>query len=89
VLNLSPFDIVAEITLFDGTGTQVGSTRNQTVLANEYFQVDDVFRALGAGEIGVAYATVRIMTPGGRAWAYGSVIDNQTGDPTTIPALVP
>ncbi len=89
VLNLSPFDIVAAIRLFDSTGAQVGTTRSQAVPANEYFQVDDVFAALGAGNLDVAYATVEVMTDGGRIWAYGSVIDNATGDPTTIPALVP
>jgi len=89
VLNLSPFEVVAAIKLYDGSGAQVGTTRNQPVPANEYFQVDDVFAALGAGSLDVAYATVEVMTDGGRIWAYGSVIDNATGDPTTIPALVP
>ena len=89
VLNLSPFEVVAAIKLYDATGSQVGSTRNQSVKANEYFQVDDVFAALGAGNLDVAYATVEVLTAGGRIWAYGSVVDNATGDPTTIPALVP
>ncbi len=89
VLNLSPFEVVAAIKLYNGSGDQMGTTRNQPVPANEYFQVDDVFAALGAGNLDVAYATVEVMTDGGRIWAYGSVIDNATGDPTTIPALVP
>jgi len=87
VLNLSPFEVVAEIRLFDGSGTQIGTTRSLPVRANEYFQIDDVFTSLGAGEVDEAYATVQVLTPGGRVWAYGSVVDNATGDPTTIPAL--
>ena len=89
VLNLSPFQVVVAVRLFNGDGVQVGTTRNQAVSANEYFQVDDVFTALGAGNLDVACATVEVLTSGGRVWAYGSVIDNATGDPTTIPALVP
>ena len=89
VLNLSPFPVEAAIRLFDDSGTQIGTTRNQTVRANEYYQINDVFGALGAGETDVAYATVEVLTPGGRVWAYGSVVDEATGDPTTIPALTP
>ncbi len=89
VLNLSPLDVVAEIRLFDSDGTMAGNVATRTVRANEYFQIDDVFSALGAGELDTAYGTVRVLTSGGRIWAYGSVVDNATGDPTTIPALVP
>jgi hypothetical protein len=87
VLNLSPFGVEVEIRLFDRSGSRIGTTRNQQIRANEYYQINDVFTALGAGEVDVAYATVEVRTPGGRVWAYGSVVDNATGDPTTIPAL--
>ena len=77
----------AAVRLFDAAGSQIGRTENQPVPANEYFQINNVFGALGAGQADVAYATVEVLTPGGRIWAYGSVVDEATGDPTTIPAL--
>jgi len=89
VLNLSDFEVVAAIRLFDDTGSKMGLTSNLTVSAHEYFQIDDVLAALGVGDLDLAYATIEILTAGGRVWAYGSVVDNATGDPTTIPALVP
>jgi PKD repeat protein len=87
VLNLSPFDVETAVTLFDEDGKEVGKPGLVRVLANEYFQIDDVFSTLDAGVLDVAYATVEVLTSGGRVWAYGSVVDNATGDPTTIPAL--
>jgi hypothetical protein len=32
--------------------------------------------------------TVEVRTAGGKIWAYGSVVDNGTGDPTTIPLFI-
>ena len=32
----------------------------------------------------IGYATVEVRTAAGLIWAYGSVVDNGTGDPTTI-----
>jgi hypothetical protein len=32
----------------------------------------------------IGYATIEVRTAGGMVWAYGSVVDNGTGDPTTI-----
>lgn len=45
-------------------------------------QVNRVFGGLGAQPI--AYATMRPVSDC-RAWAYASVVDQNTGDPTTIP----
>jgi hypothetical protein len=52
-------------------------------------QVDDVFASCGAGDAAIAWARVEVRTPGGRLFAYASVIDNATGDPTIVPLTVP
>jgi len=44
--------------------------------------------AAGAGDRDLAYARVEVTTAGGRVWAYGSVVDNDSSDPTTIPLLI-
>ncbi len=58
------------------------------LFAGRYLQSDDVFRLSGAGNQDVAYATVEVQTQGCKIWAYASVVDAITGDPTTIPVLV-
>ena len=44
-----------------------------------------VLDEVGAGDTGIAYATVEMLTSGGEAWAYASVVDNSSNDPTTVP----
>jgi hypothetical protein len=57
--------------------------------AGRFFQQDLVFNAAAAGSHDNAYATVEVLTTGCAAWAYASVIDNATGDPTTVPVQIP
>jgi hypothetical protein len=44
-----------------------------------------VFRNLGVHDI--AYATVELVNGDCEAWVYASVVDEGTGDPTTIPVV--
>ena len=60
-----------------------------TVPPGGLVQVVDPFGVAGAGDRDLAFATVEVLTPGGLAWAYASVIDNRTGDPTIVPLEVP
>lgn len=71
----------------NATGAQVGRTVSRTVAAGRYWQADDFFgpNHASAGDQSVAYVSVEVTA--GAAWAYASVIDNATGDPTTIPVL--
>jgi hypothetical protein len=89
VLNVGSAEVTVEIRLFGASGAQVGAARTATVGASRYWQQDDIFASAGAGPQPIAYATVVVQTPGGRVWAYGSVIDAVTGDPTTMSVLVP
>ena len=77
------------VTLHAAGGAAVGSPRTLTVPADGWNQVNDIFTAAGAGNRANAYATVEVLTAGCRVWGYGSVVDNATGDPTTIPLSVP
>jgi len=73
------------ITLHDQGGDTIGSPVTLAVEPGRSLQQDYVFTAAGAGPRDVAYATVEVLTAGCRMWAYGSVVDAATGDPTTIP----
>ena len=51
-------------------------------------QVNDIVGAAGAAGLDIGYATVELTSTVGEVWAYASVVDNASGDATTIPILV-
>jgi hypothetical protein len=88
VVNLGTGACDVLIQLFDTTGQQVG---NDIVLKpgpQQWIQQGDIFGASGAGEREAAYAKVTVKTADGKVWAYGSVVDNATNDPTTVPVVM-
>ncbi|MCU0290758.1 MAG: PKD domain-containing protein [Thermoanaerobaculaceae bacterium] len=88
VMNVGTASVTVAIRLWSPTGSQIGTTKTQTVAVGRYWQQDNIFDNVGAGNRDIAYATVEVQTSGGRIWAYGSVVDNVTNDPTTFPVLV-
>jgi len=76
---------VVRIRLFDGEGESVGSQLAEIVPPGGWFQVNRVFRAADAGACSGCYALVDLAGGDGPVWAYASVVDNSSGDPTTIP----
>lgn len=89
VANLGAASVSARIRLYGTSGAAAGSPVVVTVASGGLYQVDDVFGQAGAGDRDIAFATVEVTTPGGLAWAYASVIDNRTGDPTIVPLTIP
>lgn len=89
VANLGGSAATARLRLFGADGAAAGAAIEVTVPPGGFVQVVDPFGLAGAGDRDVAYATVEVLTPGGLVWAYASVIDNRTGDPTIVPLEVP
>lgn len=89
VANLGTAALTARLRLWGADGVAAGSPVDVGVPPGGLNQVVDPFGVAGAGDRDAAYATVEVTTPGGLAWAYASVIDNRTGDPTIIPLEVP
>lgn len=85
LVNLGDQQISIRIRLFDSSGVQIGGELRRSVPARGWRQIDRVLLAADAGKRDLAYALVEPVTPGDKLWAYGSVVDNTTGDPTTIP----
>ncbi len=85
IVNLGEQSETVVLRLFDAAGNQVGNTRTVTAGPGLWIQQYDIFRFLGAQETPFAYLTIRVQTQGGMIWAYASVVDNTTGDPTTVP----
>jgi hypothetical protein len=86
-LNLSTAPCTVRARLFGATGAKVGNDMSRTIGRYRYTQWDDIFTAASAGAQSIAYATIEVQTEGCLAWAYGSVVDANTGDPTTVPVL--
>jgi hypothetical protein len=72
------------IRLYSETGNQIGNAIDTSVPARQWKQINDVFGEAGVGQCPIGYATIEVRTAGGMIRAYGSVVDNGTGDPTTI-----
>jgi len=51
-------------------------------------QENDILGKAGVSHCQVGYAKVQVLTSGDAVWAYASVVDNQSGDPTAVPVIV-
>jgi hypothetical protein len=89
VVNLGTATCTVEVKAFDTSGLQVGGTRLFTVNGGQWVQQYDFLASVGAGNQDAAYATVEVVTPEGKAWAYAALIDSVTRDPTTIALATP
>jgi PKD repeat protein len=88
-VNLGSATATVAVKLWNTTGSQVGTTKSITAAAGRWVQQGDIFTSAGAGTQEVAYATVEAQPSGAAVWAYASLVDEATGDPTTIPVLAP
>ncbi len=74
-----------QFTFFDNSGNQIGTTTLSSIAPSHRA---DKSSALPAGRTG-AFAEVRVLSPGAQAIAFGSVVDGNSTDPTTIQLYVP
>lgn len=86
LVNLGSEVLSFRVRLYDMNGDQIGEDLQRNLPAHGWKQIDRVLVAAGAGEQELAYALIDVLSSGAEGWAYGSVVDNLTGDPTTIPA---
>jgi len=87
VVNVGSGDCSIELVLHRSSGEALGKALTVTLGPGRYWQWDDVFKLSGGTSASTGYATVKVLTENGRIWAYGSVVDNTSGDPTTVPVL--
>jgi len=85
LVNIGSSDARVRIRLFDGAGDTVGNELESTVPARGWVQINRVLVEAGAGQLDLASAEITPLDSGASVWAYASVVDNTTGDPTTIP----
>ncbi len=89
VTNLGIAQVDVSVKLFGPGGAQAGSERRLNVPAGALVQDNDVFGLAGAGDQEIAWATVEVLTAGGKVTAFASVIDNATQDPTIVSLVGP
>jgi hypothetical protein len=87
LLNPGAAEVTVLIRMFDALGRPIGRELTRVVPMAGWLQENDVFARAGAAAEPLAYATVQVLAPGSGVWAYGSLVDNDTGDPTTVPLL--
>ncbi len=87
-VNLGASQATVKTQLYSADGKKLGGVLITTIPGNQSKQENDIFRKAGVTRCEVGYATVEIVTFGSSIWAYASVVDNGTGDPTTIPVFV-
>ena len=83
VVNLSHVACPVRVQLYDSSGSPLGSTFQIDAGPFGWSQVNRVLRDHGVHDI--AYATVELVNADCQSWVYASVVDENTGDPTTIP----
>ncbi len=88
LVNASPAPIHVEVELHLRSGARLG-TVSLDLLPLEFRQIDKAFEQLTSDRVDDGYAVARTTTAGARFFAYASVIDNLTGDPTYVPAMIP
>ncbi len=87
-INLSDEVCRVETALYNADGIQAGNVRTRQLDPSQWKQDNNIFDQVGAGTQDNAYALLEVLTEGCSVWAYASVVDNRTGDPTTVPVVV-
>jgi hypothetical protein len=82
-VNTEATTVSVEVELRDASGSLLG-TKVYTLLPYEYVQRSKIFTEVTANEVAFGSAVVR--PTGGHLFAYASLVDNATGDPTYIHA---
>ena len=85
VVNVSSSPAVATVDLYRADHAPLG-TLTQELRGGESAQLNDVFRAVGTGDVADGYAIVHTASPDAMLHTYASVVDNLSGDPFLMAA---
>jgi photosystem II stability/assembly factor-like uncharacterized protein len=82
-VNPGSAEISLVIRLYDEEGDELVEIQ-RTVYAGRWLQLNRVFSSAGVGEVASGLAVIRPTSIDGEFFAYASVVDERTGDPTYI-----
>ncbi len=86
VVNLGADPVDVEIHLYNADGTFYGTVAKH-LGPFEMKQMDRIYGSVTGDSVDSGFAVVRMLTTGGQAHGYASVVDNGSNDPVYIPAL--
>lgn len=74
------------VTIFFGNnnGYVIGEQLSITLAPGEWKQVNEALKKAGISNANSAIGFVQVATPGATVWAYATVVDNSSGDPTAL-----
>lgn len=84
-LNGTDDQMTVTVDLYRAGGDRLG-TKLVTLGPYMFKQIDRIFTTVTEDDVEDGFVTVSTPTTGGALFAYGSVVDNRTGDPIYIPA---
>jgi len=87
-VNASPAEIRVEAEFYLASGVPLGQ-KTYDLQAFEFRQIDKAFEQVTGDPIDDGYIVVRTTTAGAKFFANAVVVDNLTGDPTYVDAVVP
>ena len=87
-VNLGGTNCTVRTTLYNQDGAQMGNPVTTNLTNGQWKQENDIFAKAGVSLCEIGYAKVEVTTSGDSVWAYASVVDNDSGDPTTVPVIV-
>lgn len=86
-VNRASTPVTVEVELRDGSGSSLGTLAVQ-LQAFEHRQLNRIFRQVTPAAVNNGMAVVSTTSTGASFVAYASVVDNASGDPVYIPAVV-
>ena len=87
LVNVTGVATAVKVDLYRANGVKLG-TVSRTLAGFEYRQIGNVFDDVTSGNVEDGYAVVSTSTEGAAFLAHASVVDNATGDPVFVPALL-
>lgn len=81
LVNVGGEGLQARVRIMSPAGREMG-TRTFALGPWQRIQANEILKEFG---LNAGYAVVETVTPGTYLWAYGSIVDNRTNDPTTVP----
>ncbi len=87
LVNATAATITVHVALYRNDGAYLG-TVDVSLRAKEYTQIDRIFEQVSGTDVADGYAVLTADGGSARFFAYASVVDNRTGDPVLVPAIV-
>jgi subtilisin family serine protease len=84
VINTGSKSCTVTVTFGNTNGYVIGNTVTINLGVGEWKQVNEALKKAGVSRADAAVALLRVETAGAEVWAYGTVVDNSSGDPTAL-----